>query len=90
MSCRILHCGDLHFQNTKTLPDIIKCTDYLTKIAETENLDLIVVAGDLLGFYESPNGIPAGSPAHKAAIVNPPVNQNGAPAVSHNLRRKTC
>ena len=49
---KIFHTGDLHFDNLpQLLAEIVKCTDYLIKIADTEQPDLIAVAGDT--FHDS-------------------------------------
>lgn len=60
---RILHTGDIHFDDSKVLPDIIKCTDFLVDTAIKENPDVIVVAGDLWN-----SGVQLGSPASLAGI----------------------
>jgi DNA repair protein SbcD/Mre11 len=69
---KVAHISDCHFQNhsgrNPILVDVIKCSDFAVDVMQKESPDLIAIAGDLLGFYESEGGIPAGSPAHAAAI----------------------
>lgn len=61
---KIFHTGDLHFDNPpQLLAEIVKCTDYLIKIADTEQPDLITVAGDT--FHDS---VELGSPASLVAM----------------------
>jgi exonuclease SbcD len=61
---KIIHTGDLHFDNPpQLLAEIVKCTDYLAKAARIEQPDMIVISGDT--FHES---VELGSPAALAAM----------------------
>jgi len=60
---KILHCADLHFNNSTLLPEIVKCADFMAKAAVTHRPDLVAVAGDV--FDEK---IPLGSKAVVEAI----------------------
>jgi len=44
---KILHCADLHFNNSTLLPEIVKCADFMAKAAVTHRPDLVAVAGDV-------------------------------------------
>ena len=61
---KIAHTADPHFQNKPVLDDIIKCSDYFVDTCLAEDVDLILIAGDL--FHE---GVQLGSPASLAAIA---------------------
>ncbi len=61
---KIAHCADPHFQNKPVLDDIVKCSDYFVDTCLAEDVDLILIAGDL--FHE---GVQLGSPASLAAIA---------------------
>ena len=61
---KILHTGDLHFDNPpQLLAEIIKCSNHLIDVAIGEQPDLIAVAGDT--FHDS---VELGSPASLAAM----------------------
>lgn len=45
---KILHTGDIHFDDNGLLVDVCKSADYLVEKARTERPDMIVVSGDLL------------------------------------------
>jgi len=61
---KIAHCADPHFQNRSVLADIVKCSDYFVQSCFAEDVDLIVIAGDLFD-----EGVQLGSPAALAAIA---------------------
>jgi exonuclease SbcD len=61
---KVAHCADPHFQNKPVLDDIVKCSDYFVDTCLAEDVDLILIAGDL--FHE---GVQLGSPASLAAIA---------------------
>lgn len=61
---KIAHCADPHFQNRPVLADIVKCSDYFVQSCFAEDVDLIVIAGDLFD-----EGVQLGSPAALAAIA---------------------
>ncbi len=66
---RVAHFADLHFMNKpQVLPDIIKCSNFAVNELRVEAPDLIALAGDLVDFLASPEGIMIGSPAHMAAV----------------------
>ncbi len=61
---KIIHTGDVHFDNPpQLLAEIIKCTDHLINTARIEQPDMIIVAGDT--FHDS---VELGSPASLAAM----------------------
>ncbi|MCX5810756.1 MAG: metallophosphoesterase [Proteobacteria bacterium] len=61
---KILHTGDLHFDNPpQLLAEIVKCSNHLIGVAIGEQPDLIAVAGDT--FHDS---VELGSPASLAAM----------------------
>lgn len=62
------HVADPHFMNKQpTLDDIIKCARFTADVFINEAPDLIALAGDIVDFLASPNGIEIGTPAHLAA-----------------------
>ncbi|MDO9529665.1 MAG: metallophosphoesterase [Syntrophales bacterium] len=61
---KILHTGDLHFDNPpQLLAEIVKCSNHLISVAIGEQPDLIAVAGDT--FHDS---VELGSPASLTAM----------------------
>jgi len=98
---KVGHVSDAHFQNTKLLPGIIRCGDFIVQRMEKEEPDLICVAGDTLDFYKG--DIQLGSPAARAAtdfvfrlaqiaplaVVRGTVNHDGTDSLLDFERLKT-
>ena len=60
---KILHTGDVHFQNSPLLEEIKKCAVKIVETAQKEKPDLVVIAGDLFD-----HGVQLGSPASIEAV----------------------
>lgn len=60
---KILHTGDVHFQNSPLLEEIKKCAVRVVETAREEKPDLVVIAGDLFD-----HGVQLGSPASIEAV----------------------
>lgn len=60
---KIVHTGDVHFQNSSLLEEIKKCAVKIVETAQKEKPDLVVIAGDLFD-----HGVQLGSPASIEAV----------------------
>ena len=49
---RILLTSDIHFENNKNLPNIIKTCNWISTIAEKEKTNYIIIAGDFINSRE--------------------------------------